>query len=61
MNKEKRRERLKELFTTYLVTISRSDMEVIEFINKLTKQHKFSEYVREKIREDLKNENNSVE
>lgn len=53
MNKEERNCRLKELFKKYSVVIPRTDKEVIAYIDKLTKTHDFSNYVRSKVKEEI--------
>ena len=53
MDKQKRYDRLKELFKKYNICVSRSEKEVIYYINKLVKGKKFSGYVVRKVKEDI--------
>ena len=51
--KEKRNEWYRDNVKKYCVSVNRKDIEVINFIENLLKQHNFSYYVKNKINDDL--------
>lgn len=53
-SKEKRNKWYREHFNKYCVCVNKDEVEVVDYIEGLLKNKKFSQYVKDKIKEDLK-------
>lgn len=52
-SKEKRNKWYRDHVNKYCVCVNKDDVEVVNYIENLLKNKKFSQYVKEKIKEDL--------
>lgn len=53
-SKEKRNKWYREHVNKYCVCVNKDEVEVVDYIEGLLKNKKFSQYVKDKIKEDLK-------
>lgn len=53
-SKEKRNKWYREHVNKYCVCINKNEVEVVDYIKNLLENKKFSQYVKDKIKEDLK-------
>lgn len=54
-SKEHRNKWYRDHINKYCVCVNKEEVEVVDYIEDLLKKKKFSKYVKEKIKEDLKN------